>query len=464
MNFRKVLVMSILFFMVLLVGCQAKDETTNPNEGSPPENEQQTPANNPADDDNESPSGDEEDILEQPVTLTLWNRAMGLINDDLVQEFFAPVYEKYPNVKIQLIEEDINDMIASGRVPDLVASSNYYLLEHIHDELAGDMSDFIEERGIDLGIFNSAVAENLQLFGDLTNNPGAIYAMPVSMNHGVLIYNKEVFDKFGVPYPHAGMTWNEIIDLGERVTGTIDGIGYIGFDATGARVLTRAKGLSSVDENGEININTDPGYKEIFEMLYKLYQIPGIVDQAGERYTYGMDFFMKERRLAMFPYWLINVHSRISIMEETGIDWDITTFPAFEETPGLAREVDYHVLAVPSMAENREAALRVLEEVVSEDMQRYLSEKVARLTVLDNEEIRFSFARDSGAFAEKNLEEVLKTQPSPGPRPTIYDQEIYKVLDNIQRKMALEGLDVNTALREGHEEAVEVKQQIDISR
>ena len=129
MNFRKVLVMSILFFMVLLVGCQAKDETTNPNEGSPSENEQQTPANNPADDDNESPSGDEEDILEQPVTLTLWNRAMGLINDDLVQEFFAPVYEKYPNVKIQLIEEDINDMIASGRVPDLVASSNYYLLE-----------------------------------------------------------------------------------------------------------------------------------------------------------------------------------------------------------------------------------------------------------------------------------------------------------------------------------------------
>ncbi|WP_062108820.1 hypothetical protein [Bacillus niameyensis] len=86
-----------------------------------------------------------EDILNESVTITLWNRAMGLIDDNLVQEFFAPVLDKYPNVKIELLEDvNIEDMIASGRVPDLIASSNYYLLEHIDMELAGDMSGFLK--------------------------------------------------------------------------------------------------------------------------------------------------------------------------------------------------------------------------------------------------------------------------------------------------------------------------------
>ncbi|WP_230200334.1 extracellular solute-binding protein [Bacillus niameyensis] len=313
-------------------------------------------------------------------------------------------------------------------------------------------------------MFNPAVAENLKVFAEMKNTPEAIYAMPVSMNQGVLIYNKEVFDKFDVPYPEEGMTWNEVIALGEKVTGNKDGIDYIGLDATGARVLTRPKGLSSVDENGEININTDPGYKEIFEMLNGLYNIPGIVDHSGELYTYGMDFFMKERRLAMFPYWLINVNSRIPIMEETGIEWDITTFPSFEDAPGLGREVDYHVLAVPETAENRDAALRLLEEVVSDEVQTYLSEDVARLTVLDNDEIRNTYAASSGAFEEKNLEAVLKSEAAPGPRPTIYDRDIYTVLDEIQRKIALEGIDVNTALREGQEEAEDLKIEIDQNR
>ena len=45
-----------------------------------------------------------------------------------------------------------------------------------------------------------------------------------------LFYNKEVFDLFGVPYPTDNMTWDDIIDLAKKTTGTRDGNQYVGLE------------------------------------------------------------------------------------------------------------------------------------------------------------------------------------------------------------------------------------------
>ncbi|WP_062106754.1 ABC transporter substrate-binding protein [Bacillus niameyensis] len=431
-----------LVFMLVLVGCQS-----GPVQGEDAADKTGTDKVNEA----AEPVESEDNLLDEPVTLTLWNKAMGIINDEVSAEMFAPVHEKYPNVTIEILEDvNIEDMMAAGKVPDLIATSNYYLLEHIDMGLAGNMAEFFETHGIALSQFNPAIVENLSTFAEMQGVPGAIYGMPVSMNQGVLAYNKDIFDQLGVPYPEQGMTWKEIIDLSRQVTGNFGGTDYIGFSPGSIQTMTRPQGLAVVDDDENVIINT-PEYKAAFELLDELYKIPGVVN--GEEYNYNMNFFMEERRLAMIPYWFAAFTSRIPIMEETGLNWGLTSFPTTPDNPNLGREVDYHLFVVPEMAKNREAALKVVSELITEEAQSYLGKEVLRLTVLDNEDVRNSYAEGSGLYEQEQLDQVFSVEPAPTPRPTMYDRDVYSILGEAHRKLAVEKQDINTVLREAEEEA-----------
>ena len=47
---------------------------------------------------------------------------------------------------------------------------------------------------------------------------GRQYGYPLSVQIDILIYNKNVFDRFGVPYPRAPWTWEDFIAVAKRVT------------------------------------------------------------------------------------------------------------------------------------------------------------------------------------------------------------------------------------------------------
>lgn len=426
---------------MLLVGCQngVQDASSEENDGK------------------ESAAVDES-VFDEPVTLTLWNKAMGIIDQEMADELFAPALEKYPNLSIEMLKDvNIEEMIASGKVPDLIATSNYSLLEQIDMELTGDMSEFFETSGLSLDQFNPAIVENLNSFAELTGKPGAIYGMPVSMNQGVLAYNKDIFDQFGVSYPESGMTWDEVIELSKQVTGNLGGTDYIGFSPGGPQIMSRPRSLPVVDENGKATINT-PEYQEIFRQLEQLYQMPGVVNE--EQYNYNFNFFMEERRLAMVPYWFAAFTSRIPIMEDTGVNWGLTSFPTTSENPDLGREIDYHLFLVPETAQNREAAMLAVAELVTEEAQTYLGKEVLRLSVLDNEEIRGAYAEGAGLYDQDVLEAVFSVEPAPTPTPTLYDAAIYSILGEAQRKLAIDKVDINTVLREAEEEADKKVQEL----
>lgn len=438
---KKSLVVYLGFIVLLLVACQNGAQDTSGDEN----------------DANEAEVVDES-VFDEPVTLTLWNKAMGIIDQEMADELFAPALEKYPNLSIEMLKDvNIEEMIASGKVPDLIATSNYSLLEQIDMELAGDMSEFFETSGLSLDQFNPAIVENLNSFAELTGKPGAIYGMPVSMNQGVLAYNKDIFDQFGVSYPESGMTWDEVIELSKQVTGNVGGTDYIGFSPGGPQIMSRPRSLPVVDENDKATINT-PEYQEIFRQLEQLYQMPGVVNE--EQYNYNFNFFMEERRLAMVPYWFAAFTSRIPIMEETGVNWGLTSFPTTSENPDLGREIDYHLFLVPETAENREAAMLAVAELVTEEAQTYLGKEVLRLSVLDNEEIRGAYAEGAGLYEQDVLDDIFSVEPAPTPTPTLYDADIYSILGEAQRKLAIDKVDINTVLREAEEEADKKVQEL----
>jgi ABC-type glycerol-3-phosphate transport system substrate-binding protein len=102
---------------------------------------------------------------------------------------------------------------SSGVGPDLADCGTGVALQTLADAgIAWDVTEAARAGGFDVAS-NAwpAVREELAY-------QGRQFSYSCNVTVSILIYNKNVFDKFGVPYPPAEMDWDEFIALAKRVT------------------------------------------------------------------------------------------------------------------------------------------------------------------------------------------------------------------------------------------------------
>jgi multiple sugar transport system substrate-binding protein len=423
---------------VALAGCGANDK-----------------GNNPAADGSETrkESANENAVPEltitEPVTVTLYSHYAAINNTNDLDALFSTVQKKHPNIKIELIKGiTLNDMIAAGEVPDLIATTQFYMNGLLPLGVASDLREFVNTYKIDLGKFEPQAVSALKSYG----KNGEIYGIPYTLNYGVLIYNKDLFNKFGVPYPKDGATYEELIELGRRLTRQDGGVQYIGFDIGTDRTVARSYSLGTVDSQGKAIFESD-GYKKVFALMKSLYEIPGMIGEKN-KYTYGVDYLIKDEKLGMFPSWLAAITSRLITAQQSGsgLDWDVAGHPVFSDRPGVGREIEFQSLMVPPNAKNKQAAYRVILTMIGEESQSVMN-KERNLTILNNPEMRKEYASNSKIFEGKNLAGVFSVTPAPAPINSKYDNENYKFLREATESMIFKGSDINSVLRTANEKA-----------
>ncbi|MDF2717567.1 MAG: family 1 extracellular solute-binding protein [Paenibacillus sp.] len=80
-----------------------------------------------------------------------------------------------------------------------------------------------------IGKFEQKKLEVIQSYG----TGGQLYGLPDNLeetspyNTYALIYSKDIFDKFAVPYPQDNMTWDQTIDLARKFIRTDGGTEHI---------------------------------------------------------------------------------------------------------------------------------------------------------------------------------------------------------------------------------------------
>ncbi|OIO93412.1 MAG: hypothetical protein AUJ92_12460 [Armatimonadetes bacterium CG2_30_59_28] len=74
-----------------------------------------------------------------------------------------------------------------------------------------DVTEAAKEHGFDVSVTYPQAAETISL-------EGRQYGFPCNVDVNILFYNKNLFDKYGVPYPPKQPTWEEIVALGKRLT------------------------------------------------------------------------------------------------------------------------------------------------------------------------------------------------------------------------------------------------------
>lgn len=199
---------------------------------------------------------------------------------ECMDEMAAFVNEKLKdeNIEMELIKIPQNDwpdyyqkivsMFAAGMAPDMGRAAERLLPAFINDDQLLDITGHVEELIASGEYFDSAF--NGSAFKD-----GRYYGVPSGMYHLVTLYNKDMFDAAGVPYPsadwNAPMTMDFVTENAPKLVSgeganKVYGFNYYGMNPYCWMTLTKTKNeeLYCFDEGGNVNINT-PEHVETLE-------------------------------------------------------------------------------------------------------------------------------------------------------------------------------------------------------
>jgi multiple sugar transport system substrate-binding protein len=186
---------------VSLFGCGAKTDSPREGEGSSAAGSDKTPV-----------------LSSDPVTVKFAASGGMFPDEDFARYVVEPVKKKYPQITLQRINTSnqgmkLPDLVASGDIPDIVANYPGPTGSTLKDlGLVYNMEPLMKKYNFDIGRFAPEAVETLRIAG----GQDYLVGLPAYTNAFALFYNKDIFDKFGVPYPKDGMYWEDVVELAKN--------------------------------------------------------------------------------------------------------------------------------------------------------------------------------------------------------------------------------------------------------
>ncbi|WP_158301809.1 ABC transporter substrate-binding protein [Paenibacillus mesophilus] len=389
--------------------------------------------------------GKEKQAAPEPVTLTLYMQNAFPIQDLIVEA----VRKKYPHITLQPLLRQKGqlpeDLVAAGTFPDLLYNSTPWYAEYINLNVLQDLNELVKKNGFDVTKLDPLAIDAIKMWGD----KGELYALPIYRNFAVLYYNKDLFDKFGVPYPKDGMTWKQAAELAAKVTRTDGGVNYKGLDASDSYSAVSQLTTPFVKADGKANLEAER-FGLALDNLRTIYTIPG--NSRGNNMT---DFY--KGTVAMSAFWNVLGNFEDNFKKGINQNWDMVTMPTYEQVPGKSFQVDSHNLSISSLSKHKEAAFQVIAYLTSKEVQMDISRSGYVSSLVDTEPQKV-FGANLQSLKGKNIEAIFKLQSAPLYKVHRYDSivraELAKALNEV-----LGGKDINSALRDANDRADKLLEQ-----
>ncbi|WP_186445822.1 ABC transporter substrate-binding protein [Paenibacillus cremeus] len=381
----------------------------------------------------------------EPIKLTVLQYLLNVTDEDFSKLIAEPVKEKFPNITMELVRKPANqsfeDMLTAGTFPDLMLQANFDIYKYTPLGLAEDLNALVKKNNIDLTKFDPSIIQTLKSYGA----GGELYMLPLYSNPAALYYNKDIFDRFGVPYPKDGITWEETINLARQLSKTDGAQPYYGLDLIAAPRISASLLLPLFDsKTGKASLTSD-SWKSYFEMYKSIKDIPG-------NQTKGIfNDFEKNKNLAMMV-----AYNRLNQLEElnksgTAPNWDIVTFPSRKEAP-LVKETDVSGLLLSTKSQHKKEAFKVMAFLTEKESQARMARR-GLIPVIQDPEATKDFGADLASLKGKNVQALLKMKSSPNPQPTEYEEIIKDVINKSMNDYLKGKSDTNTILRQAEDEA-----------
>jgi len=395
---------------------------------------------------------------DKPVELVF--TGIPITEEEFQEQFGKPIREKYPHISTKYIVPgkgtELKDLIAAGTIPDVYMTARVNLPMFLDLKLGQNLDEWIKKYNFDL----SRLEPNaVQAMRDMTADQ-MVFGIPyqnASLGY-VLYYNKDIFDKFGVPYPKDGMTWDETYELAKRLTRVEDGVQIRGLSANWSNifVINNQLSLLALDGNDKAVINTD-SWKMVFNNVKRFYEIPGnhvtkdtLSDQIQER-----DFLTGT--VAM------TVGGGAAAAADKAINFDYVALPTYPEAPGMGTKTAGRYLLPTSTSKHKDDVFKAITVITSDEFQMNAS-KDGRATALQNKEIQKAYMQNNPKLKDKNNFAYFYNKSASAPKinPELIGINEFHFAAGELSKVILGESDVATALRTADEklnQAVEAKKK-----
>jgi len=387
----------------------------------------------------------------EPIELVFKDATFGWSADDFMKDYGAAIEQKFPHIQVSFIpypKPAIAELFASKTKFDIVISSLLMFNDNmLENGLQYDLTPLIKKHKYNLDRLEPTA---LALAKQLAN--GGIYGLPVAGAASTIVYNKTLFDKFGVAYPKDGMTWDEFYELSRKMSRIEGDVRYHGSLVYPNFMLYRNPfSLSLINANTEKADFSSSKWKEYMEAMLGIYRLPN--NHLDKRNQFGgqvgKELFEKDQVVAMY----LNA-SGTGIRELTfkNMDYDFVQFPAFQDAPGLGPQPYPLYFYLSAASELKEEAFEVLTYLTSDEFQLENSKK-GILTALNNKDIQMAFAQNYPEFKNKNIKAILPAKLAPSAYRSKYDGIARGELEQAFISAAMGEKDINTAMREAEDSA-----------
>jgi multiple sugar transport system substrate-binding protein len=206
------------------------------------------------------------------LKIAAWDVTSTKYFSELIEVFDA----SHPNIKVEVFDipsadytQKLSVMLNGGSEVDVFWIKDGDTTRGLSNrgQLA-DLSSYVRQDNINLAAFNG--------LADAFNMDGKLAALPAHTAYYVLFYNKDIFDKAGVPYPSNDLTWSQWERLAGRLTsGSGDNkVWGAHFHTWQALVQNWA-----VQDGKHTIVDTDYGFmKPYYEMVIRMQDAGSIMD------------------------------------------------------------------------------------------------------------------------------------------------------------------------------------------
>ena len=198
-SFRKLLMLFVAFSLLAACASPGTQGTEAPSQ----------PIDQPAAEVTEAPG--------EPVTIEWWTVPSEEYSEEAQRKMAEAFEASHPNIKVNVtvlpesgFTEKMNASLGSGQgAPDVAFfwDSNWY-------PQALDLRPFIERDNFDTSMYLPRFWNTRALWGDV------VVGLPLGVGSNFVMFNKDVFDEMGVPYPTPDITADEYIELVQKVNDT----------------------------------------------------------------------------------------------------------------------------------------------------------------------------------------------------------------------------------------------------
>lgn len=360
--------------------------------------------------------------------------------------------QKFPNYTFKYIQnkagQTLPELLAAKQRIDLIYQNISYFFElGSSGDLLYDMTELVKLKKVDLNKFEPTLIDGIRNSGG-----GKLYGLPVNSVGFALYYNKDIFDKFGVPYPKDGMYWDELIELAKKLTRKEGDKQYLGYASDLFSIMNNPLSIPLIDpKTDKPTFLQEEGWKQLFNTIV----LQPSADQAYKDRTAALKAlpyrleFTNTQELAMFSF--ISKFAQAVPDTLAKVNWDMVALPTFRDNPGVGTQTTPEMFGVTKMANNKEVAMEVIHYLTSVEAQTQYS-KNSLMPVISDPEVKKAFGTGS-QFKNIHWSSVYYNKPAPITPRTNYQLTVEGILRKQVVDVVLGKTDLNTALRMASEEA-----------